>query len=177
MGEDEKKECPQCGVSTERIVVCMIELSSFWCVWEHWHMHRCTHTNTHTHIHSHMQRGFGVLVLWMSRWLTRAGMASYFDGPFLFFIHLFFSFSFFSSLSLWLPSSISSRFHSAAASNQTHKCAHTQCFFLVCTEYTVLSHPCFALHLFLSFSHSLGSHDCLHTHTHTLFYIFHTGLN
>lgn len=27
--EEEEEECPECGVSTERIVVCMIELSSF----------------------------------------------------------------------------------------------------------------------------------------------------
>lgn len=27
--DEEEEECPECGVSTERIVVCMIELSSF----------------------------------------------------------------------------------------------------------------------------------------------------
>lgn len=117
--------------------------------------------HTHMHTHSHMQRGFGVWVLWMSRWLTRAGIAGYFDQASLcYFSSLFICFPpFFSSFLLLSPShSISNCFHSAAASNQTHKRVHTQYSFLVCTEYATQS--------FIFLFPSSVAHKCEHANMH-----------
>lgn len=128
-----------------------------------------------THTFTYVERLVGVLVVWMSRCLTRPDVAGYFDGPpfFFFFFGLFsllhqhpphLSFSFTLSLILYLqPLSFSSRKQS-----NTQLRPHP-IFFLVCAEYTAYSHLSFFLHLFHSLSHSCRQpHTNVSMHTHFL---------